>query len=78
MKTIPIAESVRANLQKYLDDLQGIPPTNLHAMLMAAVEKPLLEFVLERTGNNQSLASQWLGIHRNTLRKKMQEQDLLL
>jgi two-component system nitrogen regulation response regulator GlnG len=35
------------------------------------VERPLLEFILERTSGNQLRAAQILGINRNTLRKKI-------
>ena len=40
-------------------------------MVVAEVEKPLLEVVLKRTGGNQLRAARILGINRNTLRKKL-------
>ena len=46
-------------------------------MLLKVVEKPLLELVMQRTANNQSRAAQWLGVNRNTLRKKLLEHQLL-
>jgi Fis family transcriptional regulator len=42
-------------------------------MVMRAVEKPLLEVVMQQAGGNQSRAAEWLGINRNTLRKKLLE-----
>ena len=39
--------------------------------LIAAVERPLIEVVLERAGGNQVKAAEMLGINRNTLRKKI-------
>ncbi|MDF3036491.1 MAG: Fis family transcriptional regulator, partial [Paucimonas sp.] len=36
-----------------------------------------LEAVMARAGGNQSLAADMLGINRNTLRKKLQQHDLL-
>lgn len=70
-------ECVRENLETYFRDLCGIEPTGMHDMLMRTVEKPLLEVVMARADNNQSKAAQWLGLNRNTLRKKLLEHKLL-
>jgi DNA-binding NtrC family response regulator len=40
------------------------------------LEKTLIERTLERTGGNRSAASKLLGIHRNTLQRKMAEYKL--
>jgi DNA-binding NtrC family response regulator len=40
------------------------------------LEKTLIERTLERTGGNRSAASKLLGIHRNTLQRKMAEYQL--
>ena len=40
------------------------------------LEKTLIERTLERTGGNRSAASKQLGIHRNTLQRKMAEYKL--
>jgi len=40
------------------------------------LEKTLIERALERTGGNRSAASKLLGIHRNTLQRKMVEYHL--
>jgi DNA-binding NtrC family response regulator len=40
------------------------------------LEKTLIERTLERTGGNRSAASKRLGIHRNTLQRKMTEYKL--
>ncbi|MDO5290435.1 MAG: Fis family transcriptional regulator [Pseudomonadota bacterium] len=67
---------VRENLEAYFSDLRGTEPERLHDMLMKAVEKPLLEVVMQHAGQNQSRAAQWLGLNRNTLRKKLLEHGL--
>ncbi len=40
------------------------------------LEKSMIEGVLKRTQGNQSAASKQLGIHRNTLQRKMVEYAL--
>jgi Fis family transcriptional regulator len=40
-------------------------------MVLGCVEKPMLEYVLNKVGGNQSKAADMLDINRNTLRKKM-------
>lgn len=72
-----IADCVRESLQSYLRDLDGETPHGMYDMLMRVVEKPLLEVVMEHTGHNQSRAAEWLGLNRNTLRKKLMEHQLL-
>ena len=71
-----LQDSVRESMRVYFNDLDGTAPTNLHDMLVKAVGKPLLEMVMERAQNNQSRAAQWLGLNRNTLRKKLLEHGL--
>ena len=41
------------------------------------VERPMLEFVLQQAKGNQTVAAEMLGINRNTLRRKLNEYDLL-
>jgi Fis family transcriptional regulator, factor for inversion stimulation protein len=40
------------------------------------LERSMIQRALERSAGNQSAASKQLGIHRNTLQRKMQEYDL--
>ncbi len=72
-----LTDCVKANIEAYFADLDGTDPAHMHDMLMRAVEKPLLEVVMERAQQNQSRAAQWLGLNRNTLRKKLLEHGLL-
>ena len=73
----PITTCIETQLQAYLDDLKGTPPTDIYEMVLAVVEKPMLELVLQHAKQNQSLAAQYLGINRNTLHKKLVEHQLL-
>ena len=72
-----IEEVVRDSLETYFRDLRGIEPDNLHDMMVRVVEKPLLEVVMQHAANNQSRAAEWLGLNRNTLRKKLLDHQLL-
>jgi Fis family transcriptional regulator len=46
-------------------------------MVLSVVEKPMLELVMAHAKQNQSLAAAYLGINRNTLRKKLLEHQLI-
>lgn len=45
----------------------------LYKTILAEIEKPLIEYVLERTEGNQLKASRVLGINRNTMRAKIRK-----
>jgi Fis family transcriptional regulator len=68
-----IEQCVLRSLEQYFADLDGARPHALHEMVIAAVERPLLQFAIARTEGNQSAAADLLGINRNTLRKKLQQ-----
>ena len=46
---------------------------NLHPMLIAAIERPLITRALQETKGNQIQAAELLGLNRNTLRKKIHD-----
>lgn len=68
---------IRTSLETYFDDLRGVEPHGVQRMILDAVEKPMLEVVMARAGGNQCRAAEWLGINRNTLRRKLAEHKLL-
>jgi Fis family transcriptional regulator len=72
-----LGESVRHSLRQYFAQLDGQTPANLYGLVLAEIEKPLLEMVLQLTNGNQSKAAIILGISRGTLRKKMAIYGLL-
>ena len=72
-----IEECVRTSLEGYFKDLRGTEPDGLYDMMVKVVEKPLLETVMAKADQNQSKAAEWLGLNRNTLRKKLVEHKLL-
>jgi Fis family transcriptional regulator len=72
-----IERDVRVSLEAYFADLAGSEPHGLYDMMIGVVEKPLLETVMVQANQNQSRAAQWLGLNRNTLRKKLIQHRLL-
>lgn len=69
--TLLLSEQVKRVLQDYFAQLDGYPVTDLYAMVIGEVEKPLIQTVLEQSGYNQTKAARMLGLSRSTLRKKM-------
>ena len=72
-----IEECVRTSLEDYFKDLRGTDPAGMYEMMVSVVEKPLLEVVMTHAEHNQSRAAEWLGLNRNTLRKKLLEHKLV-
>jgi Fis family transcriptional regulator, factor for inversion stimulation protein len=72
-----IADCVRRTLNRYFRDLDGQQPHAIYDMVMNCAEKPMLEVVMKQANGNQTVAADMLGINRNTLRKKLNEHDLL-
>lgn len=68
---------IRESLEAYFKDLRGAEPRNIHDMVLQVVEKPLLDVVMQHAEGNQSRAAEWLGINRNTLRRKLLEHKLI-
>lgn len=77
MSKINLEECVRTSLESYFTDLGGSEPDRMYDMMVRVVEKPLLEVVMQHADQNQSRAAQWLGLNRNTLRKKLVEHKLI-
>ena len=72
-----LEQVVRDSLEGYFRDLEGETPANVYDMVIRLVEKQLLEVVMVQADNNQSRADEWLGLNRNTLRKKLVDHELL-
>ncbi|MCP5271758.1 MAG: Fis family transcriptional regulator [Burkholderiaceae bacterium] len=72
-----LEDAVRTSLEAYFRDLRGAEPHGVQQMVLQSVEKPMLEVVLRHADGNQRLAAEWLGINRNTLRRKLVEHGLI-
>jgi Fis family transcriptional regulator len=68
---------VASALDSYFETLGGAPVKGLYDLVIAEVERPLLESVMRFVGENQTRASEVLGLNRGTLRKKLKQHGLL-
>ena len=76
-QTQSLRDSVEIALNNYFSHLDGQPVTDVYQMVLSEIEAPLLEAVMRYTRNNQTKASQILGLNRGTLRKKLKQYGLL-
>lgn len=72
-----LRQSVHTSMDEFFTDLDGQPVTNLYEMVLSQVEAPLLDVVMRHVKDNQTKASEILGLNRGTLRKKLKQYDLL-
>lgn len=68
-----LSEHVRNCVEKYFTQLNGHESADLYNLVLAEVEKPLLETALKYADYNQSKAAKLLGMSRSTLRKKLEQ-----
>ena len=67
----PLGGSVKKALELYLNTLNGYNSGPLYKMVIAEVERPMLETVMKYAKGNQSRAALILGISRSSVRKKL-------
>ena len=74
----PMEQLVEERIREFLRRLGPAldSETGLHELFVRQVDRPLVKVVLEATAGNQIRAAAILGIHRNTLRKKIVELGL--
>jgi len=66
-----LSQAITESLDEYFVHLEDQPPHAVYEMVLHCVEKPMLQYILDKVGGNQSKAAEMLGLNRNTLRKKM-------
>lgn len=71
-----LSQAVTESLEDYFLHLDGEPPHAVYDMVLACVEAPLLKYMMQKVGGNQSKAAEILDINRNTLRKKLQQYNI--
>lgn len=74
-----IAAAIRARLERLaIEEPAALHDGSLYDRIIGEVERPLIEALLERHGNNQLRAARALGINRNTLRKRLDTLGMFL
>ena len=66
-----ICRSVEKSLDEYFRKLDGEQPHGIYDMVIAHVERAVIESVMTRANGNQTQAADMLGMNRNTLRTKL-------
>lgn len=69
----PLRDSVRQAVSGYMAKLDGQDTTELYELVLAEVEAPMLDIIMQYTRGNQTRAATMLGINRGTLRKKLKK-----
>jgi len=65
--------SLKDKIIELEDSLYNEKKGALYKSILEAIEKPLIEHILERTEGNQLKAARILGINRNTMRNKIKQ-----
>lgn len=71
IKDFSFEEAVYTKLEEYLSNIDHPGINDLYKTIIERVERPLIKLLLEKTDGNQVKVSRILGIHRNTLKKKI-------
>jgi Fis family transcriptional regulator len=69
----PLRDSVKVSVKNYLAQLNGEDVNDLYELVLAEVEQPLLDMIMQYTRGNQTRAATMMGINRGTLRKKLKK-----
>jgi DNA-binding protein Fis len=68
---LALEEAVRQKIAHFFTRLGEVEARDVHGAVIAQVERPLIETCVAWAKGNQLKAARVLGIHRNTLRKKI-------
>ncbi|QEO18000.1 nitrogen regulation protein NR(I) [Acetobacter vaccinii] len=72
-----LVDAVSRHIGRYLQaGRDGVSLYDLHARIIAEVERPLIQMTLAETRGNQIKAAAMLGLNRNTLRKKIRDLEI--
>jgi two-component system nitrogen regulation response regulator GlnG len=74
----PVVEPSAFDLVGTIESLLSAGEKDIHARVVAAVEKELIARALRHTHGHQAQASELLGINRTTLRHKLRELGIVL
>ncbi len=78
LETMGLEALIESRLKPFVAKIKETEVTDLYPTLMQMAERPLIKLVLKETGYNRIKAARILGINRNTLRKKIQELNIVV
>ena len=74
-----LGNAVEFHIQRYFDLYkENLPPFGLYQRILREVELPLIQISLTASAGNQAKCADMLGINRNTLRKKINELEIVV
>ncbi|HEY3325317.1 MAG TPA: sigma-54 dependent transcriptional regulator [Planctomycetota bacterium] len=71
-----LEDLIRQRTHQALDKAEAVEEGNAYGEIAADVEKVVIETTMKRVAGNQVKAARLLGIHRSTLRKKIEDYGL--
>ena len=75
--TEKLADAVERHIRQFLAAHEdGLAPAGIYDLVLAEVERPLIQMTLAATRGNQIKAAAMLGLNRNTLRKKIRDLEI--
>ena len=77
LNTVSLEELIYAKLEHFFKNEEICNTKGLYKLVRNQFEKPLIKLVLKNCKYNQLKAASLLGLSRNTLKKKIEEYDLL-
>jgi DNA-binding protein Fis len=72
LEKVSLGEIVRLRVEHLLAQLSAEQVEGLHPVILREVERALLETVLTHTAGHRERAAQILGLHRNSLRLRLE------
>lgn len=73
LQSVSLEKLVKTKLEVLFEQHKGdsVELNGLHSLVIQQVEKPLIELALQQYNGNQVKTAKFLGINRNTLKKKI-------
>jgi DNA-binding NtrC family response regulator len=76
IENLSLEEAISIKLSPLVDTIEDLPEGELYKLVLSKLERPLFKLVLDKLSGNKVKAANVLGLHRNTLRKKLKELGL--
>jgi DNA-binding protein Fis len=68
-----LATFLNSKLSSYIQNSSELTAGNLYRLILPHLEQSLFQYTLAKSKGNKNKAAEMLGLHRNTLNKKLQK-----